>query len=157
MKRSVLFLTSLLVLALVGCTTTVPKTPVSQSTQPAKASESQSNPLERTDKQGAVVVTVTPTNLNSPDDVLNFDVSMQTHSVELSMDLTALSTLKTDTGMTVMASGWQGSRGGHHVTGTLSFPASQDGKPVLKDAKKLTLTIQKVDANARTFSWEITK
>jgi len=104
-----------------------------------------------------VVVTVTPTNLNSPDDVLNFDVSMQTHSVELGMDLTALTTLKTDTGMTVKASGWKGSRGGHHVTGTLSFPASQDGKPVLKDAKKLTLTIQKVDAKARTFSWEITR
>ncbi len=45
--------------------------------------------------------------------------------------------------------------GGHHVSGTLSFPASVEGKPVLDGATKLTLTIKSVDAPERVFIWDL--
>lgn len=111
--------------------------------------------LSRTDQQGAVVVTVTPLNLDNPSDQLEFDISLETHSVDLSMDLATLATLTTDTGMTIPANLWDAPRGGHHVEGKLVFPASQDGKSILEGAGKLTLTILNVDAQSRIFEWEL--
>jgi len=49
--------------------------------------------LTRLDEQGAVVFEVTPLNLGTPAETLEFDVAMNTHSVDLSMDLAGLSTL----------------------------------------------------------------
>lgn len=109
----------------------------------------------RLDEQGAVVVDVTPANLNSPAGTLDFGVGMNTHSVDLSMDLAALSTLTTDTGVTVEASGWTGAPGGHHISGTLSFPATADGAPVLEGASEVRLTIRGVDAPERIFVWKL--
>lgn len=80
---------------------------------------------------------------------------MDTHSVDLSMDLATLSTLTTDTGFTVQAALWDAPRGGHHVRGKLVFPAVQDGKPILEGAGKLTLTITNVDAPSRIFEWDL--
>lgn len=114
--------------------------------------------LARVDQQGAVTIEVIPTNLDSAVDTLDFDVAMNTHSVDLSMDLATLSTLATDTGLTVPASKWDAPPGGgHHVSGTLIFPAVVDGKPILEGARKLTLTILNVDAPSRTFEWQFTK
>lgn len=111
--------------------------------------------LSRIDEQGAVVFEVTPLNLGTPADTLEFDVVMNTHSVDLSMDLAALSTLSTDTGITVQAAKWDAVPGGHHVEGTLIFPSAQDGASILEGASKLTLTIVDVDAPARVFEWEL--
>lgn len=111
--------------------------------------------LSRTDQQGAVTVTVTPLNLDNPSDQLEFDISLETHSVDLSMDLATLATLTTDTGLTVSASQWDAPRGGHHVAGKLLFPAAQNGKSILEGATKLTLTIVNVDAQSRIFEWEL--
>lgn len=111
--------------------------------------------LARLDEQGAVVFEVTPLNLGTPADTLEFDVAMNTHSVDLSMDLVALSTLSTDEGVTVSASKWDSIPGGHHVSGTLIFPSAQDGKSILEGASKLTLTIVNVDAPSRVFEWEL--
>ena len=111
--------------------------------------------LARVDEQGAVVFEVTPLNLGTPADTLEFDVAMNTHSVDLNMDLAALSTLSTDTGVTVQASKWDAVPGGHHVEGTLIFPSAQDGKSILDSASKLNLTIVNVDAPSRTFEWEL--
>jgi hypothetical protein len=111
--------------------------------------------LARLDEQGAVVFEVTPLNLDTPDDNLEFDVAMNTHSVDLSMDLAALSTLSTDTGVTIQASKWDAVPGGHHVSGTLIFPSAQEGKSILEGASKLTLTIVNVDAPSRVFGWEL--
>jgi hypothetical protein len=114
-----------------------------------------SGELARLDEQGAVVFEVTPLNLGTPADTLEFDVAMNTHSVDLSMDLTTLSTLSTDLGITVQASKWDAVPGGHHVEGTLIFPATQDGQSILEGATKLTLTISDVDAPSRVFEWEL--
>jgi hypothetical protein len=111
--------------------------------------------LSRIDEQGAVVFEVTPLNLGIPADTLNFDVAMNTHSVDLSMDLAALSTLSTDNGVIIQASKWDAVPGGHHVEGTLLFSSMQDGTSILEGASKLTLTIVDVDAPARVFKWEL--
>jgi hypothetical protein len=111
--------------------------------------------LTRIDEQGAVVFEVTPLNLGTPADKLEFDVAMNTHSVDLSMDLAAISTLTTDTGITLQASKWDAIPGGHHVEGTLIFSSAQDGRSILEAASKLTLTIVNVDAASRLFEWEL--
>ncbi len=111
--------------------------------------------LSRIDEQGAVVFEVTPLNLGTPSDTLEFDVAMNTHSVDLDMDLAALSTLSTDNGITVQASKWVAIPGGHHVEGKLIFPSAQDGTSVLDGASKLTLTIVDVDTPARVFEWDL--
>jgi hypothetical protein len=111
--------------------------------------------LARLDEKGAVVFEVTPLNLGTPADTLEFEVAMNTHSVDLSMDLAALSTLSTDIGVSIPASKWDAIPGGHHVSGTLIFPSAQDGQPILEGASKLTLTIVNVDAPSRVFEWEL--
>ncbi len=107
------------------------------------------------DDQGAVEVAVTPLNLNAPSGSLNFNVGLNTHSVDLSMDLAPLTTLEADNGMGVQAVLWEAPRGGHHVSGVLSFPIASDGKSLLEGASYLTLRIHDVDAPERTFTWSL--
>ena len=166
----------ILVLLLAACSTATPATlsqpavqpeatsPAQPSTQPVGASPTQpSQPVgqaimqlpERSDAQGAVEVVVKPLNLGRSEETLKFDVSLNTHSVNLSMNLATLSTLTTDTGKTVQAIQWDAPVGGHHVAGTLAFPMNVDGKPLLDGASKLTLTIKNVDAPERSFVWDL--
>src|SRR5574341_13620 len=171
MRRLILPLLSMLIL--VACSTTAP-TPEQTASQPSSISNSTATPtddpallptlfpngansseLSRTDQQGAVVVEVTPVNLSSPADALEFDVAMNTHSVDLSMDLASLSTLSTDTGVTIQAAKWDAIPGGHHVSGKLIFPTMTDGKSILEGASKLTLIIVNVDVASRVFEWEL--
>jgi len=109
----------------------------------------------RTDQQGMVVVEVTPLNFGMPGDTLDFDVSLNTHSVDLSMDLAKLATLITDSGIIVQASLWDAPRGGHHVSGKLVFPTIVNGVSVLDGAAKLTLQIRDLDAPMRIFEWNL--
>ncbi len=109
----------------------------------------------RSDSQGAVTVDVTPLNLDHPSDQIEFEVAMNTHMVDLSMNLAALATLTTDTGFSVPASAWDAPAGGHHVSGKLVFPAALNGKSILEGAGKLTLTILNVDAPSRIFEWQL--
>jgi len=113
-----------------------------------------SDEMLRLDEQGAVIVEVTPLNLGTPADTLEFDVAMNTHSVDLSMDLAQLATLTTDAGITVQATKWDAVPGGHHVSGKLIFPSIQAEKSILEGASKLTLTIINVDAASRVFEWQ---
>ena len=159
MKPILLFLSSMFVLFLSACGPAV-------KTQPAVSIPTETVPtstlaapggMTRTDQQGAVVVEVTPLNLDQPGQTLDFQVSLNTHSVDLSMDLATLATLATDTGLQVEAISWDGPRGGHHVSGTLSFPATADGKPLLEGTSQLTLTISSVDTEARILTWSINR
>jgi hypothetical protein len=111
--------------------------------------------LTKSDSQGAVTMEITPTNLENPGDAVIFDVLMDTHSVDLSMDLAQLAVLSTDTGKTVQATLWDAPRGGHHVEGKLTFPSTKDGFDLLDDAKSVTITITNVDAPTRIFIWSI--
>jgi hypothetical protein len=113
--------------------------------------------LSRSDAQGAVIVDITPLNLDHPGQTVDFEVSMNTHSVDLSMNLALLATLTTDTGLTIQATAWDGPGGGHHVSGKLSFPAIVNDKPLLRNAAELTLTLRNVDAPERTFKWQLSQ
>ncbi len=125
--------------------------------RPAAASPAADQKLARTDSQVSVEFVVTPLNLSAPGETLDFDVSMNTHSVDLSWDLAAQSVLSTDTGLEVKGASWPvGS--GHHYEGTLSFPSkTADGKSLLDGAKKLTLTIRDAATPERVFEWELSK
>lgn len=111
--------------------------------------------MTRIDQQGTVTIEITPINLGTPADSLEFDVVMNTHSIDLSMDLATLATLTTDTGIILRATLWDAPRGGHHVSGRLIFPAIINGKSMLEGAGKLTLTIVNVDALSRIFEWNL--
>ena len=127
-----------------------PTAPLTQATGAAPAQD-----LARTDDQGAVTLVFNPVNLNNPDQTLDFEVTMDTHSVDLSMDLVALATLTTDSGRSVRATWWDAPRGGHHVEGKLSFPASVDGVSLLEGAATVTLIVRDVDVPQRVFVWEL--
>lgn len=153
---SVLALT--FILAACSAKTTPPPTglqPAPVSTDSASPSNDSAKPAALTDQQGAVTVKVTPLNLDSASNTLDFDVVLDTHSVDLSMDLAALATLTTDAGVSVQATLWDAPRGGHHVEGKLIFPAAKDGKSILDGASKLTLTILNLDAPSRVFDWSL--
>lgn len=109
MRRFILPLLLTLTLLLVACAPT--QTGTDQSgLQPASASSDSSQTdagdLTRIDLQGVITVEVKPLNLDTPSDQLEFDVVMDTHSVDLSMDLAALATLTADTEMTVQTVSW---------------------------------------------------
>lgn len=164
MRRFLLPLLLILTLILAACapsqagtdqTDPQPAPGSAESASPSGNDASASADLSRIDQQGAVTVEVTPLNLDNPSEQLEFDVVMDTHSVDLSMDLTTLATLTTDTGITIQAVLWDAPRGGHHVEGKLIFPATNDGKSILDGATTLTLTISGVDAPTRVFEWQV--
>jgi hypothetical protein len=138
---------------ILAATATAPEPPAANPTS-APANAPSAN-LARSDAQGTVEFVVTPLNLSSPGETLDFDVAMNTHSVDLAWDLAAQSTLATDTGLEVKGTSWPvGS--GHHYEGTLTFPArTADGQPLLDGAKTLTLTITDADAPERVFEWDL--
>ncbi len=155
----------LLILILAACApsavTSTPPTPqptivlTTEAAAPSGNDTSSSAALTRKDEQGAVVFEVTPLDLATAADTLDFNVSMNTHSVDLGMDLATLATLTTDTGVTIQAEKWDAIPGGHHVSGKLIFSATSDGKSILDGASKLTLTISNVDAPSRVFEWQL--
>jgi hypothetical protein len=164
MKRFINPFLFILILLLAACApaqaSTNPANPQPASVSAESASPSgnevgSSADLARSDQQGAVTVTVTPLNLDNPSDPLEFDVALETHSVDLSMDLATLATLTTDTGISVPATLWDAPRGGHHVTGKLIFPMTKDGLSILAGAGTLTLTLVNVDVPARSFEWNL--
>ncbi|HSB90248.1 MAG TPA: hypothetical protein VLD63_09515 [Anaerolineales bacterium] len=152
---------------LAGCAQAAPSapTPAGSATRTTVPSATAPNPPSpepattgetRTDDQGSVVFQVTPLNLGSPGETLDFDVSMNTHSVDVGWDLAAQSVLITDSGVEVQGVSWPVG-GGHHYGGTLSFPArTAEGTPVLEGASTLTLVIRDTDVAKRVFTWELT-
>ena len=138
-----------------GATAGTPPTPAGNAgaSSPAGAAPD----LVRTDAQGAVEFAVTPLNLTSPGETLDFDISLNTHSVDLVWDLAAQSTLRTDAGLEVKGQNWPvGS--GHHYDGKLTFPAqTPDGTSLLTGAKKLTLIVRDAGAPERVFTWDLTQ
>lgn len=157
-----LLLTLILALTLAACSAapgesapadaTQPATP---ETQPTAEATVESPALTREDAQGNVTVSVTPLNLDQPGETLDFEVALNTHSVDLSMDLAQLATLTTDDGKRVRPAAWDAPMGGHHVSGKLSFPAQVEGEIVLDGAHSLTLTLQNIDAPERVFTWQL--
>jgi hypothetical protein len=158
MFRKPLFLViSSLAVALAACapaSATLTPQPPGSPTATISASESGAD-LGRTDTQGSVEFAVTPLNLGAPGATVDFQVAMNTHSVDVAWDLAAQSSLTTDTGLEVTGLGWPVGTG-HHYEGTLTFPAkTADGRALLAGAKMLTLTIRNTDVAQRIFVWAV--
>ena len=126
------------------------------ATQSARPTPTQASPaippgdLTRTNEGGSVTFAIKPINLGSGASTLDFEVDMNTHSVDLGVDLKALSVLKTDAGVEIAPLAYQGGSG-HHVSARLSFPADK-----LAGAKKLTLVIRNLAGiPERIFSWNL--
>lgn len=107
--------------------------------------------FERQSNRGnGVRVDVEPIQL-TPGKQAAFKIKMTTHSVELSQDLMAVSTLKDEQGREYRTKKWDGSEpGGHHRSGVLSF-AELGQHP-----GTVTLVIGDVaSVPARAFSWPV--
>jgi len=104
----------------------------------------------QSNKESGVQVDATPVELKEGRSA-RFEVRLNTHSVALDQDLTAISRLKDNKGSTFQATGWDGSPpGGHHRSGTLSFPALAPG------TETVTLIIKGVGKDSeRIFSWQV--
>ena len=99
-----------------------------------------------------VTVAVTPLNLGDKSAAtLDFDIALNTHSVDLGYDLTQIATLSSDAGEKVQPTKWNGpAGGGHHRKGILSFPQLKNR------GRTLTLTVRGIaDVPERTFTWKV--
>lgn len=77
-----------------------------------------------------------------------FQISIDTHSVDLDFDLAQISTLHDNFGKDYYPLEWKGSEpGGHHRNGILRFPA------VNSNAKSIKLIIK--DSTRREFEWNL--
>lgn len=115
--------------------------------------------LTQSAEAGAVTVEVTPLNLQDAQaDTLDFAITMNTHSVDLGVDLAQMAVLQVG-GAEIAAVRWQApAGGGHHVQGTLSFPATDSAnKRILEGATSITLVIRGLaGVEERAFTWDLT-
>ena len=88
-----------------------------------------------------------------------FTVVMDTHSVDLDgYDLSQLTVLRTNDGQEARPSGWDAPSGGHHRSGTLTFPTTRaDGTPIIESTTRtLELIIRDVaGVPERSFQWTV--
>ena len=101
-------------------------------------------------RNNGVTVDVTPITF-AVGQPTKFEVSMNTHSVDLGVDMTAVSTLTDDQGKEYRPVSWDGDGpGGHHRSGVLEFPALE-GTP-----KSVTLVIRDIaKVPERVFQWDL--
>lgn len=103
----------------------------------------------RTDAEGSVTVAVTPAGGTAA--TLIFEVSMNTHSVELDYDMTKIATLRDDQGRTYAVQDWNGAAGGHHREGSLTFEVPAGAAP-----KWLELNLAGISGvPTRLFKWDV--
>lgn len=104
----------------------------------------------RLDEQGEVKVEVQPLKIE-PKAQSQFEIILDTHTVELDADLTKQALLYDDQSHFYKPASWTGAApGGHHRQGTLTFG------PMDTTPKFVELRIKNVGAIAeRTFRWEL--
>ncbi|MGE5619189.1 MAG: hypothetical protein ACM3US_08020 [Sphingomonadaceae bacterium] len=152
---------------LLGCSSTEAKAP-SASVVAAELSRPQAQSSSgaaaargttRTSEGGSVTIKVTWQNPGDTDRPLAFSVAMDTHSVNLDgYDLGKLAVLRNDRGQELKPERWDAPSGGHHRSGTLSFPAKDtSGKAILASGVRvLELVIRDVaGVKERVFRWEV--
>lgn len=104
----------------------------------------------KTNNENDVIVEVTPKDFSSGSPV-KFGIAIDVHEGSLDFDLTKISILEDDKGNEYLPLEWQGSPpGGHHRSGTLSFPSLK------KKTNYIKLIVKDVfDVPERVFVWEI--
>lgn len=100
-------------------------------------------------RSGEVNVTVTPLDIRPDLDAWDFQVVMDTHTVELDEDLIQAAVLTDETGREFSPSGYEGDPpGGHHRAGVLRF------EPVSPFPQSVILKLRGVGGiGERSFSW----
>lgn len=148
-----LFLLAGLSLAACGSTTAVPTANI--LTQGASAPnvtdfKTAAAYSAQTVEGGNVTVKVTPLKMETTA-ALEFEITMDTHSVELNDDMMKAVILRDDTDMEYMPTVWEGpGGGGHHREGKIKFA------PLPMNTKSLTLVVKNVaDVPERLFTWEL--
>lgn len=101
----------------------------------------------RTDEQANVNVTITPIDLSIDSQEWRFNVSMDTHSVELDQDMTKSVVLMGDGDEKYKPIRWEGPTSGHHREGTLLFA------PIAPYPQHLKLNINGIGGVQRSFEW----
>ena len=132
-------------------TGTAPAAPTTPSAQ-AAAGEVAPQSIEG----GGVTVKVTPLNLSdAAADTLDFEVVLDTHTVELNYDIAQLALLTDNLGNEYTPASWTPEQsGGHHVSGKLSFA---DRATILQSGvTELSLDVTNVAGVAsRIFTWTV--
>lgn len=105
----------------------------------------------RTSEGGEVTVVV---DWAGPDGGAVFDVTLDTHSVDLdALDL-ADAVLRNDRGQSLAAQPWTAPKGGHHREGALTFDG--DAGAFYSGTKWIELVLPDIsDVPERSFRWEI--
>ncbi|MDO8457302.1 MAG: hypothetical protein Q7T07_10370 [Burkholderiaceae bacterium] len=98
-----------------------------------------------------VTVKVTPKSIGSPDNRWEFAIVLDTHSADLTDDLTQSATLTTNDGRTLKPVSWVGAApGGHHREGVLAFEVPAPRPTTIE------LRIERPGESApRTFRWQL--
>ena len=105
----------------------------------------------RSSSDRGVTVKVTPKLIGSLGGRWEFSIVLETHSADLSDDLTQSATLTTNDGRTLKPTGWVGAGPtGHHREGVLAFdvPPPRPGAVELKIARP-------GESAPRTFRWQL--
>ena len=105
----------------------------------------------RSSSDRGVTVKVTPRLIGSLDSRWEFSIVLETHSADLSDDLTQSATLTTNDGRTLKPTGWVGAGPtGHHREGVLAFdvPPPRPGAVELKIARP-------GESAPRIFRWQL--
>jgi rhodanese-related sulfurtransferase len=106
--------------------------------------------LERTAEAGGVSAAVVPVNgLDENAPTLDFTVTMDTHAGSLPLDMAKVATAQGPAGAAIPALSWKGGKGGHHLSGTLSFPSG-----TLRMATPLKVTLKGEGGTNLVFTWQ---
>ena len=109
----------------------------------------------QTDEHGQVTIAATWQGSGAP---TVFTIAKNTHAVDLdSYDLKQLAVLRIDGGSEIRPTSWEALEGGHHRSGTLTFPATDaDGKPLIASGTRtIELIVRNVaGVSERVFAWQ---
>lgn len=132
---------------------TIAPAPAANSSQSASTDTSSSSAATfetQTVEGGSVSVAVTPTSLKAgaPGE---FEIAMNTHSVDLSTDLLKVVVLRDDAGKEYAPTKWDGPvGGGHHRSGKIVFPA------LAANVKSVTLIVKDIaGVPERDYKWDV--
>ena len=104
----------------------------------------------KTDEKFPVTIKVTPIELGGNAEIWKFEVVFDTHSGSLDEDPIKITVLTDDKGNSYPALLWTGPIGGHHISGTLTFPKISQG------AKSMKLIMKNLyNEPERIFIWEL--
>ena len=103
----------------------------------------------QTNSQASVSVEIMPKQLGLKQGRNIFEVSLDTHSVDLDFNFTKIIVLKDDLGNLYPALEWTGGQSGHHLSGDIIFPA------ISEQAKSIELQMNDINGVDRIFEWTL--